>query len=272
MSKRRTQLAVLAAALSVGVSAPALADFVRLGSVDVGYRMDRDTSWSRFGGRMEGLRVRAGGSDIYCRNIAVTYGNGERQNVFRGMLPQNDPVNIDVRGGARHVDRIDFTCRSDRFRGGKIYVAADVGRFRGEWQASPGWASYWSHVFNWSGGPGYGGGPRYNDTDMNQWISLGREQFVGGRDVESTFTGWRGRSVDRIALRALNGDARCMRVRADFANGASTEIGAGHLTHMEQGRTYRLDLPGGDRNVTQLALRCRGLGQRSVTIEIFARK
>lgn len=268
MSKRRTQLAVLTAVLTLGASAPALADFVRLGSVDVGYRMDRDATWSRFGGRMEGLHVRAGGSDIYCRNIVVTYGNGERQNVFRGMLPQDNPVNIDVRGGARHVSQIVFTCRSDRFRGGKIYVAADVGRFRDEWQRSPAWASYWSHVFNW-GGPS---APGYDDADVNQWVSLGRERFVGGRDEESSFTGWRGRSIDRIALRAVDGDARCTRVRVQFANGASSEISAGHLYHMDQSRMYGLDLPGGDRDVRRLDLLCRGLGQRSVTIEIFARK
>src|SRR5262249_4075524 len=128
MIGRRIQLAVLGTALSFAAASPALADFVRLGSVDVGYRMDRDTSWSRFGGHMEGLRFVAGGSDILCRNVVVTYGNGDRQNVFRGMLSERQPVDIDVRGGARRVSRIDFTCRSDRFRGGKIYVAADVGR------------------------------------------------------------------------------------------------------------------------------------------------
>src|SRR3954454_3731676 len=108
-----------AAVLTFGLTVPALADFERIGSVDVGYRMDQDTAWTRFGGRMEGLQLKASGSDIFCRAVLVTFGDGARQNVFRGGLREDNPIYVDVRGGARYVRRIDFTCRSDRFRGGR---------------------------------------------------------------------------------------------------------------------------------------------------------
>jgi len=263
--KTRTKLLALAAILAGGVSAPALADYARIGSVDVGFQMDRDTTWSRFGGHMEGLRLEASASDIMCRNIRVHFHDGETQNVFQGLLREGMPIDVDLRGGARLVDRIDFTCRSDRLRGGRIFVAADVGRFRAEWQRSPDWALYWSRLFNW-GNMGSGG------EDPNYWVSLGRERFQGRRDTESEFAGWGGRSVDRIGLRAVDGDARCTRVTVRFGNGSVRNLDVGSLSSMNQGRVYRLDLPGGDRNVVRVGLACRALGDRAVTIEILARK
>lgn len=262
---RPIRIIAIAAALSAGAAAPALADFTRIGNVEVGYRTDRDTAWTRFGGGMEGLRLMAGSSDIQCRKIVATFGNGDRQNVFHGVLAQGRPVYVDLRGGTRRVKRIDFTCRSDRFRGGRIDIAADVGRFQSEWQRSPLWASYWSHLFNWNAGNG-------GSSDPNYWVQLGSGRFDANRDRESAIGGWAGRSIDRIALRATDGDARCTRVRARFGNGRVLDLNASTFSHMQQGRTYRLDLPGGERNLDRLNLTCRALGQRAVTIALFARK
>jgi hypothetical protein len=41
---------------------------------------------------------------------------------------------------------------------------------------------------------------------------------------------------------------------------------------MTPGRMYRVDLPGGDRNIVKLHLKCRALGQYAVSVQIFARK
>jgi hypothetical protein len=41
---------------------------------------------------------------------------------------------------------------------------------------------------------------------------------------------------------------------------------------MEQGRVYRIDLPGGERNIVRLAMVCRPLGAPGVAVEILARK
>jgi hypothetical protein len=259
--RQNRRVLILAALLAGGASAPAMADYVRIGSVDVGFRMDRDSAWSRFGGGMEGLRLIASNSDIACRNIRVTFGDGTQQNVFNGVLQEESPVDVDLRGGVRRVQRIDFACRSDRAEGGKIFLAADVGRYRAEWQRSPEWTTTWSRVFTgWNG-----------SSDPNSWVSLGRQRFEG-REVESSFAGLNGRSVDRIGLRAVNADAHCARVRVTFGNGNTRELDVSQLGHMEQGRVYRIDLPGGERNIVRLAMVCRPVGAPGVAVEILARK
>ncbi len=115
--------------------------------------------------------------------------------------------------------------------------------------------------------PNDGGG-----WDPNYWVSLGSERFQGGNDRETAFGGWAGRSVDRIGLRAVNRYARCTRVRAEFGNGHTRDLDASGLGRMVPGRVYRIDLPGGDRNIRQLHLKCRALGSYAVSVEVFARK
>ena len=259
---KRSGILALAAAATVSFAAPAMADFVRLGSVDVGYRTDRDTTWTRFGGAMEGLRLEADRSDIKCRSIVAHFGDGTQQNVFSGQLIDNRPIVVDVRGGARRVRDVTFTCRSDERSGGKIYIAADVGRYQDEWRRSPDWMLFWSRLFHWTA-------PANNGNDANYWVSLGRTTFQGRNDVDSTFTGWAGRSSEKIGLRALNDDARCSRVRVNFANGSSTMLNVGRL---DQGRMQAFDLPGGNRNVRSVDMRCRAVNRNNVTIEISARK
>jgi hypothetical protein len=260
---KRSHILALATVASIGLTAPALADFVKLGSVDVGYRTDRDTKWTRFGGAMEGLRLEADRSDVKCRSIVAHFADGSSQNVFSGQLADNRPVIVDVRGGARRVNDVTFTCRSDERSGGKIYIEADIGRYQDEWRRSPDWALMWSRIFNWMN-PG-----NNNGYDPNYWVSLGRQTFQGRNDVDSTFTGWNGRSVEKIGFKALNDDARCSRVRVNFGNGTSTMLNVGRL---DQGRFQSFDLPGNNRNVRSIDMRCRGLNRFNVAIEILARK
>ena len=108
--------------------------------------------------------------------------------------------------------------------------------------------------------------------DPNYWVRMGTERFQGGMDRESEFAGWAGRSVERIGLQAMNGYARCTRVRAEFGNGRVRDLDTSGLFRMTPGRMYRVDLPGGDRNVVKLHLKCRALGQYAVSVQIFARK
>jgi len=260
---KRSRILALAAVASIGFAAPALADFVKLGTVDVGYRTDRDTKWARFGGAMEGLRLEADRSDVKCRSIVAHFADGSSQNVFSGQLVDNRPVVVDVRGGARRVRDVSFTCRSDERNGAKIYIEAEVGRYQDEWRRSPDWMLLWSRLFNWTN-PG-----NNNGNDANYWVSLGRQTFQGRGDTDSTFTGWTGRSVEKIGLKAMNDDARCSRVRVNFGNGSSTTLNVGRL---DQGRLQSFDLPGNNRNVKSLDMRCRGLNKFNVTIEISVRK
>jgi hypothetical protein len=248
------------ALFSTGLALPASADYVRIGNVDVGYRTDRVTQWTRFGGHMEGLRLVADGNDVWCRSIVAHFGNGGSQNVYSGMLREDRPLYVDLKGGTRLVTDVTFTCRSDRRGGAKIYIAANVGRFQNEWRSSPGWATVWSRIFRWGPQSGY---------DANYWVTLGRERFEGRNDRETTFTGWSGRSVERIGLRAINDDARCSRVRVAFGNGDVKVYDVGRL---DQGRMRTIDRPGGNRNVRNINLVCHAVHGRAVTIEIMARK
>jgi hypothetical protein len=275
--------------MALGIAAPAMADYVRLGSVDVGYRADMDTAYSRFGGRMESLRLTASRSDIYCRSVIVRFDNGETQNVFSGMLDENRPVDVDLRGRARRVDNISFLCRSDGFRGGKIYVAGEVGRYRDEWRRDRDWDTTWSVMFgggmdsdhhDWDGDH-RGDGDHHDDGDRrgdwgggmgaSDWVSLGTQSFEGRNDRESNFTGWAGRHVDRVGFRPVNGDARCMSIVATLEDGQKVKLVSG-VYMMQRGRMAVFDLPGDHRNVTKLYMRCRAISDYSVTIEAFARR
>ncbi len=261
---KRSKILAMAVLFAAGFTAPAIADsYVRLGSVDVGFHTDRDTQWTRFGGGMEGLRLEADRSDIRCRSIVAHFGDGSQQEVFSGMLAENRPVEVDLRGGTRRVRDVTFTCRSDERSGGKIFIAANVGRYQTEWRRSPDWMLYWSRLFNW-------GNPAMNNGgDANYWVSLGRQTFQGRKDSDSAFTGWAGRSVEKIGLKALNDDARCSRVRINFGNGSSTTLNVGRL---DQGKFRSFDLPGNNRDVRSLNMTCRALNRHNVTIEISARK
>jgi len=261
---KRSRILAMTLLFAAGFTVPALADsYVRLGSIDVGFRMDRDAQWTRFGGGMEGLRLEADRSDIRCRSIIAHFADGSQQNVFSGQLMDNRPIEVDLHGGTRRVRDVIFTCRSEERSGGKIYIAANVGRYQAEWRRSPDWVLFWSQMFNW-GNPGMGGG-----NDANYWVSLGRQTFQGRKDTDSAFAGWAGRSVEKIGLKAINDDARCSRVRINFGNGTSTTLNVGRL---DQGRFQAFDLPGNDRNVRSLNMTCRAVNRNSVTIEISARK
>ncbi len=263
---KRARMIAIAAAAAAGIVAfagPASAAYVRLGHVEVGHRIDRDRTWTQFGGPMEGLRVVANRSDIFCRSIRVQYGNGNWDRVFSGALREGHPIYVDLAGHSRKVRQIQFVCRS-RERHGRIYISADVGRYRDEWRHSPGWARTWSHIFNWGAVP-----PR---AAAAGWIVLGRERFEGRRDHERRFAGWRGRHVDRIALRPIRKDARCNRVRVTFQNGSHHNLAFQHRGILRAGGFYRYDLPGRMRNIRRLDLVCHAVGRYAVTIEIMARK
>ena len=262
--KMRTMFLAATALMTAGFSAPALADYVRLGSVDVGYHMDKDTQWTRFGGGMEGLRLEADGNDVTCAKIVAHFGDGSQQNVFSGKLREDRPVNVDLAGGTRKVRDVSFTCRSDERGGAKIYLSAEIGRFKNDWMRSPDWATFWSRMFHWSPTPGAQSG-----YDPNYWVTLGRESFEGRRDREQNFAGWAGRSVERIGFRAVNDNARCSRVQVTFGNGNTRDLDVGRL---DQGRMKVVDLPGGNRNVRSLKMVCSAVNKYSVTVEILARK
>lgn len=267
---KHVKILAAATAACLGIAAPALADYVRIGSVDVSSRPDHDTAYSRFGGRVEGLRLVADRSDIFCRAVTVRYANGQTDTVFHGPLREGRPVFVDVRGRAKRIDSIHFACKAEARRGGRIYVSAEVGRYRDEWRHDRDWDRHWSGMF----GPGTPPPPpphRYGGPGGN-WVVISRESFEGRHDREGAFAGWTGRQVDRIGLRPANADASCSRVTVFFRNGHRKDLNTGPTRFMRRGQMVVLDLPGGDRDVTKLSLSCRALNRNQVTIEILGRK
>jgi hypothetical protein len=257
---KTTRLAVLAAVLTVGVSVPALADWDRIGTVDVSRGRDRDVRNFDFGGSVESLRLQADRSDINCRSVNATFGNGRTRNVFSGNLRQGSMTNVDLPGRDRNITRLAFNCSADERRGGTIRIFADVGRYRSEWMRSPNWGALWAHTFNWG------------SNAVNNWQYAGDARFEGRNDSESTFTGWRGRNSDAIALKPLGASARCSRVTATFQNGRTQNLALHNGDVLQQGEFNSLDLPGDRRNLTSLYMKCRATDARAVTIQIYTSK
>ncbi|MDR3528915.1 MAG: hypothetical protein P4L57_16720 [Rhizomicrobium sp.] len=285
-----------AAVMMAALAAPAAADFVRLGSVDVGYRTDSDTAYTRFAGRLESLRLIASRSDILCRSVIVRYENGDVQNVFSGRLDERRPVDVDLRGRARRVDSIHFVCRSDTFHGGQIFVEGEVGHFRDEWRGDHSLSALFGadhggdhdrmgdrdHMGSsdrMSGPDRMGDHDRMGDRDHmggpdrggdRDWVVLGQQSFEGSNDKESTFADWNGRHVDRIALRPLETDAQCMNIVATYDGGRKVKLADGRT--LERGRVAVYDLPGDQHNLSKVFLRCRSVSGYRVTIEILAHR
>ena len=254
------RLAALAAILTVGASIPALADWDRIGTIDVSRGRDRDVRNFDLGGSVESLRLQADRADIYCRSVDATFGNGRTRTVFSGNLREGRMTNVDLPGGDRNVRRLAFNCSSDEWRGGTVRIFADVGRYRSEWMRSPNWGAMWAHVFNWG------------SNTVNNWQYAGDVRFEGRHDSESTFTGWRGRNSVSIALKPMDANARCSRVTATFANGQTRDLAIRNGDFLQQGEYTKLDLPGDRRNVTSLSMTCRATDARAVTIQIYTSK
>jgi hypothetical protein len=282
---KRTKLALLAALLCAGTAAPALADWDNIGSVDVSFGRDRDQRSFHLGGPIERLQLTADRGDASCRSVRAEFGNGQSADIFHGPLPQGRAVGVDLPGEARNLQSLSFFCGAQNQRGAVIRISADVGRYRDQWRRSPDWQRTWSHMFN--RGPANGGGMAYNGGGMGGGMGMrggmgmgggmagnlrmiGSESFEGRNDSENTFAGWQGVKAIAVALKPLETDARCSRVNARFRNGQSQNLRVNNGELLRQGQTYRLDLPGDVRNLTNLYLRCSPADGRRVTIQIFS--
>ena len=259
---KTSRLLALAAILSAATAGPALADWDNVGSIKVDYNVDRDSKSPDFGGPVESMRFIARGGDVQCRFIRATFANGNTLQIFSGRLAQGAPHAAGLPGNQRNVRRLDFMCRAFSKAGATIQIQADIGRYRDEWRRGPQW-NYWSHVFtNWN---------QAVDSMTSYWVPLGSVRFSRTLDQDGSAGGWAGRSITSLGLKALNGDARCTKLGVRFANGNRVSLRVPNI--LQQGRLYRVDLPGNQRNVVNVQLRCRTVAaQRAVTVSIFANK
>lgn len=261
---RKTSLLGMTAVMALAVALPAQAEWVRLGSVHVEHNRDHDSTYSQFAGPVENLTFTARGSDMWCRDVVAHYGNGQRERVYSGKLYKDQSVDTDVQGRERRIERLTMNCSAADPRGGELHIGANVGRFRQAWDKTKFWASRFTRDAEHRLGIS-------DNRDHDGWITIGRENFRGRHDSESTSAGWGGRRVDRIALRPVDNDARCMRISATFENGRTRDLDVDRGDVMERGRLTVIDLPGHERNLRSVDLHCRAVGDRDVTIEILAR-
>ena len=142
---------MLLVAAIVACSSPALAqgNMENLGTVDVRGRSDSDVLYTKFGGPVESIQLRASDSSINCRSVIAKFGNGRSRQVYSGRLNEGRATNVDLPGEARRLSSLTFNCRADERWGGRIRILADIGRHRSEWQRSPDWTRYYSQLFNW---------------------------------------------------------------------------------------------------------------------------
>ncbi len=261
---RRSILLALASVLAASVCYPALADWDKIGTYDIGYGPDRESHSPDFGGPVERLRFTARDGDVQCAYIRATFGNGQTRDLFTGRLRQGEDNNVDLPGDRRDVSRISFNCHAFSRSGARIEMSADIGSYRSRWMQNPNWKATWSRFLRWSEAT-------YNNMAGANWAFLGSERFQGRRDEENRFTGWGGRNLTTIGLKPVGGDAKCGRVLATFGNGQTRELNANGGDTMREGQMTRVDLPGDVRNVTRLDLRCHAVGRQAVTIDIYGR-
>jgi hypothetical protein len=128
--KKVSSTAAIAALISVGATMPAYAGWTNIGRVDFADGVDKDTAYGNFGGPATALQLTARDSDVDCRFVRATFGNGNTATIFQGKLPQGRGVRIDLPGDKRNVTKLAFECRSFVRSGAHVDINADVGAYR----------------------------------------------------------------------------------------------------------------------------------------------
>jgi hypothetical protein len=206
-------------------------DWELLGSRTVGFRIDRDIiEVGRREGRFSRIALEVRENDVYFMDLKVVFMNGEVQDVpVRALVrPGERSRPLDLQGGDRVIRQIELVYRSRPGFGGRAVVNV-----------------YGEHGGRFGGGPGGGGGDR--------WEELGckRVGFLIDRDVIPV-----GRQEGRfraIRLRVEGNRVHMMDLRVVYANGdpddipVRDEIRAG-------GQTRPLDLRGERRSIRQIEM------------------
>lgn len=253
----------IAAIFACGLSAPAMAAWDSIGTVEVGRGQDRDSAYTQFAGGIDRLQFVAQNGDVNCRFIRALYVNGRTDTIFQGTLRRGDARTIDLPGQSQHIRRLDFACSGDRARQTVINIMVDVTTpsYRDEWRHSSAW-SRWSSVFNWGPVPAPGPAGR-------AWVRVGTQTFGYNNTRDGSVAGFAGRNVYQIGLRA-DEDAQCPRIWASFANGQKVNLANG-TENLRAHDMANFDLPGNSRNLTSVTLTCRAARKHDVAIQVYAR-
>ncbi len=216
-------------------------DWTRVGRVEFGPRLERELRYTDFPTPVSSVRLRARGSAIRCRSVSAAFGNGNRREVFSGVIREGESRIISFRRD-RRVDALTFVCQSERNQAGVLIISGKDDNGRRDDRARS--------------------GARGAD-----WVRLGQARFRSRNEVERTFARFDG-PVRRLGLRPLDDDARCSRILVTFANGRSRELPFGRGV-LQEDRMYTVDLPGDQRRIRAVTMVCRAVRARDATIAIF---
>ena len=132
-------LAVVAAAAPPVVVAPAPpvvvvapppsgGPWVRLGCQSVGFNVDRDVvRVGKRDGRFRAIRLAVGGNEVFIFDLKVVYGSGNADDlpVKAAIRAGGTSGKLDLKGGARNIDRVEMVYRSRPDFRGKAEVCVD---------------------------------------------------------------------------------------------------------------------------------------------------
>ena len=107
--------------------------------------------------------------------------------------------------------------------------------------------------------------------DRSRWVLVTTASFQGMDDVDGSATGWSGRGVTMVGLRA-DRDTRCGRVVAVFGNGERVDLTGPGARFLPAGEFVRFDIPGWRRNIRYLNLRCHPVRRRRSMVEVYTLK
>lgn len=112
------------AALICTTTLPAFADWNQIGSVTFSAGSTYYSARADFSSDRMMLTSRI--SDVYCRNVEATFGDGRTRTIYTGMLRANDAVNIDLPGDVRSVRKLAFDCQPTDSSQATVDVAANT--------------------------------------------------------------------------------------------------------------------------------------------------
>jgi hypothetical protein len=196
-----------------------------LGSQSVRFRGERDTvRVGRREGRFEALALSVKNGDVEIREMTVNFARGEPQR-FRvdGVIKEGQRTRpIDLRGGDRAIESIDFVYRS-------------VGR---PWRDDRAVVEIYGRQDNRRGDNRPGPGPRPGWGGRPEWVELGcRSVALFGADRDTIPVGRRegrfkavkfraeGQKIHLLDARVIyaNGQPDDLRIRADIPKGGETQ-------------------------------------------------
>lgn len=206
-------------------------DWELLGSQTVRFKGERDViRVGRREGRFESLVLSVRNGDVEIREMVVRFTRGDEQRfTVNGIIQEGQRTRpINLRGGDRGIDSIEFVYRSAGrpWRDGRaiVEVYGLQGERRGEIRPGP--------------GPGPGPGPRPGWGGRPEWVELGCRSvalFGADRDVipvgrrEGRFKAIKfsaeGQKIHLLDARVIysNGQPDDLRIRADIPKGGQTE-------------------------------------------------